>query len=168
MSQQAISTDVEEAHGRSKVHRATHQGQRICGSDRKGTFFFKGKPIQSAELLYWHLMYIITDVITEFASTWEFGFGQAQKTGLFTNCPALSTSCHTKCSLCFFNTTVSKDNLETKSHGAWLGSWWKITDYFRASLLKAALCFWLGWREVRGLQAGLSDWLFAHWPAVVP
>lgn len=47
--------------------------------------------------------------------------------------------------LAFPNTTVSKDNLETKSHLAWPGSWWKISDNFRGSFPKALLCCSLGW-----------------------
>lgn len=67
----------------------------------------------------------------------------------------------------FSNTTASKDNLETVTPClAW--QLVKITDYFRVSFPKAPCCFLLGWREVGSLQAGFSDWPFAHWPAVVP
>lgn len=163
LSQCGVS--VLSACGRSEVHRPTHPGQRICASDRKGMFFFKSKSIQSAQLFYWHWCTSSLMSLLSLPPLERLGLARLRKQDFSQIVQCWPLPATQNAVFAFSNTTVSKGNLETKSH---LGSWWKITDYSRASLPKAPLCFLLGWKEVRVLQAGLSDWPFSHWPAAVP
>lgn len=165
-----VEFPLMSACGRSEVHRPTHQGQRICGWDRKGTFFFKGKSIQSAQLLYWHLIHIITDVIAEFASTGEIWLGQAQKTGFFTSCPVLATSCHTKCCLCFFQHNCLQRQPRNKVTPCL--AWQMVKDnwVFQGQFSKGTtLSCWVGgwseaFRQVCLTDPSLTDLLLFHIP----